>query len=275
MSTHRDGAVVGTGVTTKGQLVPGGPVSMNRFGVDPRYDDVARQVWIGRWDLPVGAELRQPVLNYPAVNIAVEPDAVAAHLPAAGLAERTLSGRGWVAGTMLRPGAGALVVAGDHSELLDTACPFDQGEGLADAIRSSMSGSSPDDVVDAEVVDAFSGWLDGLVDRVDDEARLVNAICDAAEQATDLRTSRDLAERFDMSERSLQRLIRRRVGMGPKWLLQRRRLHDAAARIREQPDRSFADIAAEMDYADQAHFTRDFTAVVGCTPGAYRRTLRG
>lgn len=244
---------------------------MGRFAVDGRYGDIARQVWIGRWSLPPGEVLRQPVLNYPAVNIAVEPDEAAAHLPVEGLAERTLVGDGWVAGLLLRPGAGVLVVPGDHSMLLGGTAAVPDGDELTQRVRESMGRADPE--VDADVVAAFEQWLDLVVDLVDDEVLLVNAVCDAAELDTSLRTSRELAEQFGMSERSLQRLTRRRVGMSPKWLLQRRRLHGAAARIRDRPDDSLASIAAELGYADQAHFTRDFSAVVGCTPGVYRRSL--
>lgn len=261
----------GAEVTAKGQLRPGGPVSMVRIGFDPRFEDVARQIWLGRWQFPPGVEHRQPVLNYPAVNIAIEPDHAGVHLPVRGLAEKVLTGDGWVAGVMLRPGAGALFVAGDHGELLGTEAPLDGADDLVLRVRSAME--VPDESSHDDVAAAFEGWLEPFVDRVDDEVRLVNAICDAAELDAELRTGRDLAERFDLNERSLQRLLRRRVGMGPKWLLQRRRLHAAAARIRERPGDSFADIAADLDYADQAHFTRDFTSVVGCTPGTYRRSL--
>ena len=39
----------------------------------------------------------------------------------------------------------------------------------------------------------------------------------------------DVADAFGMTERSLQRLVLDRVGLSPKWLIQRRRLHDAVA----------------------------------------------
>ena len=77
-----------------------------------------------------------------------------------------------------------------------------------------------------------------------------------------------VCERFELSERSLQRLTRRRVGLSPKWLIQRRRLQEASARLRERPG-SLADVAADLGYADQPHFTRDFRAVTGMTPGEF------
>jgi AraC-like DNA-binding protein len=48
-----------------------------------------------------------------------------------------------------------------------------------------------------------------------------------------------------------------------------RRPHQAAApRLRTGPG-TLARMAAELGYADQAHFTRDFRTVTGVTPGDY------
>ena len=79
----------------------------------------------------------------------------------------------------------------------------------------------------------------------------------------------DVADAFGMTERSLQRLVLDRVGLSPKWLIQRRRLHDADAELKHG-GRTLAELAAELGYADQAHFTNDFRAVVGFTPGHYQ-----
>ena len=47
-----------------------------------------------------------------------------------------------------------------------------------------------------------------------------------------------------------------------------RRLHEAAERLRTD-DRSMSELAALLGYADQAHFTRDFSRVTGTTPGRF------
>jgi AraC family transcriptional regulator len=50
------------------------------------------------------------------------------------------------------------------------------------------------------------------------------------------------------------------------------RVHRAANLLRRS-DVSLAEAAATLGFADQAHFTRIFGAVVGMTPGAFRRLL--
>jgi AraC-like DNA-binding protein len=43
----------------------------------------------------------------------------------------------------------------------------------------------------------------------------------------------------------------------------------------ERGDRSISDIAVELGFYDQSHFTRHFTRIVGTTPGRFaRRELR-
>ena len=80
-----------------------------------------------------------------------------------------------------------------------------------------------------------------------------------------------MAARHGLSVRALQRLFRRFVGVGPKWVLQRYRLHDAIGAIDTDPGvmADLAGLAASRGWADQSHFNRDFAAAVGVSPHAY------
>lgn len=66
----------------------------------------------------------------------------------------------------------------------------------------------------------------------------------------------------------LQRLLAKRRGLTPKWLIQRRRLHDAVAGLSART-RSLADLAADLGYTDEAHFTHDVREATGLPPGAF------
>ena len=80
----------------------------------------------------------------------------------------------------------------------------------------------------------------------------------------------DVLERHDLPRRRVERLFARYVGVGPKWLLARYRMHDVVADLDAGYAGSLADLAATYGWYDQAHFTRDFVGLVGVTPHAYR-----
>lgn len=78
-----------------------------------------------------------------------------------------------------------------------------------------------------------------------------------------------LTERFDVEIRTMQRLFRRYVGAGPKWVLRRYRLQDGAHLLAQGNDAELARLAADLGYFDQAHFSHDFKAQIGLTPAEY------
>jgi AraC-like DNA-binding protein len=81
----------------------------------------------------------------------------------------------------------------------------------------------------------------------------------------------DIADAHGISVRTAQRLFSEYVGVGPKWVLQRYRLHEALAQLHAGPDTDWARFALGLGYYDQAHFVRDFRALVGRTPAQYER----
>jgi AraC family transcriptional regulator len=66
---------------------------------------------------------------------------------------------------------------------------------------------------------------------------------------------------------SLSRAFRRRYGVSPGQLQRRALLNRAARRLRE--GQAIADVAAQLGFADQSHFTRLFRAEYRCTPAAW------
>ena len=81
--------------------------------------------------------------------------------------------------------------------------------------------------------------------------------------------SSDLCELAGLGPRTLQRMFLQYAGVSPTWVIRRYRLLEAAESVREGKPVSWAEIAAGLGYADQAHLTRDFRAATGQTPAAY------
>ncbi len=66
------------------------------------------------------------------------------------------------------------------------------------------------------------------------------------------------------------------VGLTPKWVLMRARLHDAADAAADGLPPDWARLAAELGYCDQAHLIRSFKSAIGMTPVEYvRRSVGG
>jgi len=84
----------------------------------------------------------------------------------------------------------------------------------------------------------------------------------------------DAAARLHMSLRTMQRLAHRYVGLPPAAMIRRRRLQEAAQRLRDEPGVELALVAAELGYADHSHLSNDFRAVLGITPRSYRSDAR-
>ena len=79
-----------------------------------------------------------------------------------------------------------------------------------------------------------------------------------------------LAAECGLSIRHFARAFRHTTGVPPhQWLLRHR--VDRAKELLQTRAVSLADIASFCGFADQSHFTRVFTRIVGVSPGAWRR----
>lgn len=103
----------------------------------------------------------------------------------------------------------------------------------------------------------------------DPQARLATELAALARTDRSLLRVDALARAGGLSVRSLQRLFSAYVGVGPKWVILRHRIHEALQRAGTDPEPDRAELAADLGYSDQAHLVRDFTATVGVPPTAF------
>lgn len=245
---------------------------MHRYPASDDLADLVQWYWVPLWSVPAGHESVQQVLQYPCALIVVTEEYARFYGVVTGLSSTTLRGDGWAVGALLQPAAGSLL-AGDMSTRTDTHVELAElfgpdGAALASAVRDDMRQPPGPQAVVAH--HAAIGHVDAFVRRalpVDEEGREVNDLVRLVEEHSEITRVAQLAEHTGRSERSLQRLARRRLGLSPKWLIQRRRLQEASLRLRQLgPDESLADLAAQLGYADQAHFARDLRTVTGSSP---------
>ncbi|MBZ3907157.1 helix-turn-helix transcriptional regulator [Streptomyces griseiscabiei] len=239
--------------------------------------------WLIDWDLPEPYVSR--VVPHPSVNIVFQrfqgqdPFVEVAGV-GLGLFTQRLEGRGRVCGVQFRPG-GFRPFAPAHPATHWTGRRVRDPEALpeafagaapdADAIPAPSAILAPDDE-DARVA-ALDAFLTGLAPRPDPQADLAMALVDRVRTDRAIRRVTDFARAEGLSVRLLQRLFSAYVGVGPKWVILRYRIHEALERAETDRAVDWAALAADLGYADQAHLVRDFTATVGVPPTAYAEAV--
>ncbi|MFT4123510.1 MAG: helix-turn-helix domain-containing protein [Microbacteriaceae bacterium] len=250
------------------------PARLPTFHREPVVDDLTafvRWFWIPEWDLAPGHTSRQHLIGFPACNLVVEQGTTGISGPTTRASHRDLTGRGWAVGALLRPAAVPTLV-GDAAVLRDAHRPVEQPD-LSSAVRAAMDADGSPAERRRAAVTAFGSWLRNRLGTPGGEALLANRVAEAAESHPALLSVTDLAAHVNLSTRSLQRLTARYIGLSPAALMRRRRLQEAAERLRRDPGLDLSALAHELGYADHAHLTNDFRTTLGFTPSAYRRSL--
>ncbi|KAA0022720.1 helix-turn-helix domain-containing protein [Antrihabitans cavernicola] len=129
---------------------------------------------------------------------------------------------------------------------------------------------------DASVmVRGIEDYLDRLTPEPDPLVDEIAGIVERIEHDTAVHRVDQVASIAGVSARTLQRMFTEYVGIGPKWVIQRRRLLDAAERAHDGAPVNWAELADRLGFSDQAHLIRAFTATVGMPPAAYSRATAG
>ncbi|MGW1101041.1 AraC family transcriptional regulator [Streptomyces sp. NPDC002455] len=189
-----------------------------------------------------------------------------------GLFSRRLEGRGRVCGVKFRPGA-FRPFAPDRpvSEWTGRRVPADEvlavPEDLPRASTAARAVLDPPDE-DARVA-ALDAFLLPLLPPPDPQAERATELAELVRTDRSLLRVDALARAGGLSVRSLQRLFSTCVGVGPKWVILRHRIHEALQRAGTDPEPDWAALAADLGYSDQAHLARDFAATVGVPPTAF------
>ncbi|MCA0379426.1 MAG: helix-turn-helix transcriptional regulator [Actinobacteria bacterium] len=258
----------------RGVLYPRNLPEFHRYTPAAHLAHAVRWFWIPEWRLDAGERSVQRVLPFPACNLAIEANGIAFVGPPTRRSERVLEGAGWCVGALLRPAAANALAAGlgrKLDELHDSALQLDDTPLLHEIVDAMTSADLAPDARHERAMVTLGTWLSARVPQPEtgSDAALANKLEEVLADPTLIRADQ-LAPMLHTSPRTLQRLAERYFGLSLHSMIRRRRLQEGAARLREQPNLSIAALATELGYADHAHFTKDFKALLGVTPSAYR-----
>jgi AraC-like DNA-binding protein len=223
--------------------------------------------WIVRWDLRGQPAHEQTILPHPNVHLVFEASGAGLYGVDRSLFARRLSGRGKVLGVRFRAGCFRPFWGAPISQLSDRVVPGVRVFGpLAEKTRQAIMCAESD----AEMVGCAESLLFSALPERDPVAEQVAELVTLITSSPWLRRVDQLSDACGLSVRSLQRLFADYVGVSPKWVMRRARLHEAALRADAGEPVDWAALASDLGYADQAHLTRDFTATIGVPPSRYR-----
>jgi AraC-like DNA-binding protein len=231
--------------------------------------DVVEYHWIVEWDLD--EPHLQYTLPHPNVHLTWHGRPAGIYGVLTKRFERLLEGRGLAHGVRFWPGAFHGFLRRPVAELTDRRAEIEEvfgerGRQLEEELADVADHAARVGATDALLRAAYPG----PDPRAQQAARVVAMI--ASDRG--ITSVEELVVATGITRRTLQRLFRTYVGVGPKWVVRRYRLLGAVERATEDGEVDWAMAAAELGYADQAHLINDFRGTVGRPPAAYAADQR-
>jgi len=258
----------------KGVVAPalaGRMFRLGRYLPPPDLAPFLDHYWIVEWDLRGRPAHTQRTLPYPCVHVVFDRARTGIWGVTTGPFDYELKEAGKVCGLRFRPGAFRAFLGRPLHTITDQVLPLSAVFPWDEAAAQDAVLGTPDDMA---MVDAANALLRTVLPAPDPQVDKIAAILRAVEGTPGLTHVEVLADVAGMGVRSLQALFSEYVGVSPKWVIRRFRLHEAADRLATGADVDLATLAHALGYFDQAHFTSDFRRLVGKSPGRYREEAR-
>lgn len=238
-----------------------------RYLPEGRCAECLDHFWIVEWNLQEQPAFTQKTLPYPCVNLVFDRGRTAVFGVVSGAYDYTLSGSGKVLGLRFKPGGFYGLLKAPLSSITDKSLSLQASLGCDDAMAERRVFA---DASDQQMVAAASALLLPLLPPTDPQVEQIQQWLMLLQQDTSITRVEVFAERTGYKLRTLQQLFSDYIGVSPKWVLRRYRLHEVASQLASGNKLDLTQLALELGYFDQAHLSKDFKHLIGCSPAAYR-----
>jgi AraC-like DNA-binding protein len=226
--------------------------------------------WMIRWDLRGCDPQLVENLPHPNVHVIFEPDRAVVSGVQTKKFSRVLDGQSLVFGIKFRPGGFRPFFRKAVSALADRTIPCGRVFGKeVEALQAILVSSAKEDVK----LKAASAFLRDRMPDADKTVALADELVVCILKESDIKTVDDLVVRAGIGKRSLQRIFNEYVGVSPKWVIRRYRLHEVMERLNSGARPDWAQVALELGYFDQAHLINDFRSILGYSPTQYQKLV--
>ncbi len=229
--------------------------------------------WFVRWDLSGQPPYPQTVLSHPSVHLTFEQEASrpvfsGVYGVPSQTYTRTLRNRGATLGVKFHPGGFYPWRPQPVSQLTDRTISIREALGYDPRTLEKHIFEQHDGESMAKLAENF---LLEYLPEPDESVAFIRKIVQAVIDDRRITKVEQITESFGIGARSLQRLFGRYVGVSPKWIIQRYRLQEAAMLLEQGGRIDGAALAQELGFYDQAHFIKQFKAIIGRTPEEYAK----
>lgn len=222
--------------------------------------------WFVEWNLPAGEPYIVETLPHPCIHIVFENTTSYVLGIMKKKFKRKLEGTGSVFGIKFHPGGFYPFLSKPLTALTNKQFSLHQFFGKAGKKfnQEIFSLQAPE----SKAIAAEKFLLSCLPNK-DETVVLIQKIAERIITDTSILKVEDVASAFSLSQRTLQRIFSTYVGISPKWMIKRYRLHEAIDVLEKTSTTNLAAIAHQLGYYDQAHFIKDFKSIIGVSPLKY------
>ncbi len=226
--------------------------------------------WIATWDFRGQGCYLAEILPHPRVHLVIAQDQSGIFGVVKGKFSYRYEESGRVFGVRFKPGAFYPWVHTPVAQFTNTSLSIEEIFGIESTLLEEALVSQEDKAMMIKLVEQF---LREKLPEQDEHIDVIQRIFDVISANCEITRVDDVACRFNLSKRTLQRLFRQYVGVSPKWVIHHYRLHEVVRSLGEGDKVNWSQLASDLGYCDQAHFSRVFKAMIGKAPAEYAKTV--
>ena len=226
--------------------------------------------WIVEWDLSGNDPFVSETLPHPCVHVVFEKERSYVIGVTKEKFSRTLVDKGIVFGIKFKPGGFYPFVKKPISSFTNRLIDLTDIFGdCSESIEKTILNLSGHD----EMTACAEKFLHEILPERDENIVTINKISERIIADREIIRVDDLVDLFKLNKRQLQRLFNEYVGINPKWMIKRYRLHEAAEQLAGTANIDLTKLAIDLGYYDQAHFIKNFKSIVGKPPEKYAKQI--
>jgi AraC-like DNA-binding protein len=228
-----------------------------------------QRYWTVKWDLRGQSPYHQRILSHPCVNVVFEKENSRIYGVSKDTSLHLLKDKGCVFGIKFKPGGFYPFYHFPISQLTNHSLPIEEvfGSKIKKTVEELLSQET-----DAEKIQTIEKFLSEYLPERNHLAEQTTQLVEYIAENREITKVEQLARLVMINKRTLQRMFHKYVGVSPKWVIKRCRLHEAAELAEAGKLPNWSQIALELGYYDQAHFIKDFKSVIGKSPNEYTIT---